>query len=192
MPTLATFTLEQYEHMVLKGAFTGPNHRRVELLRGEIVEMSPISPMHNWLVSELNEWSMQVVDLNLIRISVQGPIRIPEIESEPEPDIVWAVRKNYRETHAEPADVKLLIEVSGSSLAYDRGDKLSAYAEAGILDYWIVNFEDEQVEVYRSPQGRNYRDKLVVRGDETIAPLADETIELRVGELFRPPTAGAN
>ncbi len=187
MPTLATFSLKQYEHMVQQGAFTGPNHRRVELLRGEIVDMSPISPMHNWLVTVLTEWSYENVDRHVTKVSVQGPIRIPEIESEPEPDIVWAVRKDYRSKHAEPADVKLLIEVAGSSLAYDRGDKLAAYAEAGIPDYWIVNFEDEQIEVFRSPEGLGYRDSFVVREESTVSPLAMPSASISPAALFANP-----
>jgi Uma2 family endonuclease len=146
--------------------------------------MSPIGTEHAELVNRLHEWSTQAVAGKPFRVRVQDPIRISHTESEPEPDIVWVVAKNYSSRHPEPQDVRLVIEVADSSLQYDRGDKLEVYAEAGIAEYWIVDLLDEQIEVYRQPSGQAYLSKSVYRGSNALRPVALPTVELVPGQLF--------
>lgn len=184
MSTTALFTLEAYEHMAAVGAFDGKYRKRVELVRGEILEMSPIGAEHAEFVDRLTEWSFKVCAGNPIRVRSQNPIRIPFNESEPEPDIVWVEAKSYSDRHPEPQEVLLLIEVADSSLEYDRGEKLVVYAEAGIAEYWIVNLIDEQIEVYRNPSGRKYQEESAFRGDAAIQPLAPPTATLQPSRLF--------
>jgi Uma2 family endonuclease len=112
------------------------------------------------------------------------PIRIPATQAEPEPDLVWVRRTSTRERPPEPDQVALLIEVAESSLEYDRSIKLPAYAEAGIVDYWIVNLVDEQIDVYRKPSGRAYEEHSVYRGDAEIHPLALSIATLQPSRLF--------
>ncbi|MEM6798514.1 MAG: Uma2 family endonuclease [Planctomycetota bacterium] len=181
----AKFTLEQYEHMVDCGAFGHPYEMRVELLNGEIVEMSPIGTPHADLLSILVDWSVNAVDRDRLIVRPQCPIRLPAIESEPEPDIAWVKRQSYRSQHPGPDDTVLVIEVADSSLAYDRGEKLQAYASAGIRDYWIVNLVDRQVEVYREPAGDGYTSKEVFHPDgHSPCPLAAVEARLAVKSLF--------
>jgi Uma2 family endonuclease len=184
MSAIASFTLDYYEHMVAVGAFSGEFAKRVELLRGEIVSRSPIGPPHHHCAILLTEWSYEVVPREKLVISVQGPVRIPASDSEPEPDLVWAVRRDYSKLHAEPHEVRLLVEVSDTSLAVDRGEKLEIYAEAGISEYWIVNLIDEQIEVYRDPQGRSYQEHSIHRGDVDVHPLALPAASLKPSHLF--------
>ena len=184
MSTIAHFSLEQYEHMVDVGAFAGPFERRVELLRGEIVMMRRIGPPHHHCLILLTDWSYQVVPLEKIAISVQGPVRIPANDSEPEPDLVWAVRRDYSKRHPEPQEVLLLVEIADSSLEVDRSIKLSVYAEAGISEYWIVNLLDRQIEVYRDPSGKSYQQKTIHRGNEAVHPLAIPEAGLAPSRLF--------
>ena len=181
---LARFTLDHYEHMIAVGAFDEPYNLKVELLNGEIIMMSPIGPKHHYYVSQLTDWSYRAVDLDAIAIRVQGPIRIPKIDGEPEPDLIWTARKDYSQNHPEPDDVLLLVEVADSSLAKDRGPKLTAYAEAGIPEYWIVNLIEKQIEVHRHPQSDKYRENQIVRDDQVISPLAIPTAELSPKRLF--------
>ena len=183
MSTVAHFSLEHYEHMVDIGAFAGQFEKRVELIREEIVQMTPINIAHANCVTVITEWSFQAADLNRIMIRVQNPIRIPANNSEPEPDIVWVNRKQYSR-HPESADVLLVIEVADSSLEFDRTEKLEVYAEAGIVEYWIVNLIDEQIEVQRKPSGRKYGEQRIFRGDAEIHPLVLSAATLQVSRLF--------
>jgi Uma2 family endonuclease len=165
--------------MVEVGAFRGRFQKRLELLRGEIVEMGPIGSEHAKTIDRLNEWSTSATAHQSIRVRVQNPIRIPASDSEPEPDIVWVVRKNYAARHPEPQDVLLIIEVADTSLAVDRGAKLAVYAEAGIAEYWIVNLLNRQIEVYHSPSGNSYQTKTIHRGEDAVHPLALPEASLR-------------
>ena len=183
MSTVAHFSLDHYEHMVEVGAFAGQFEKRVELIRGEIVQRTPINVAHANCVTILTEWSYQSADLNRMMIRVQNPIRIPANNSEPEPDVVWVNRKPYSR-HPEPADTLLLIEVADSSLDFDRNEKLEVYAESGIVEYWIVNLIDEQIEVYRNPKGHAYQEQTVHRGDAEIHPLVHPAATLRDSRLF--------
>jgi Uma2 family endonuclease len=186
MSTVARFSLEQYEHMVEAGAFEGEFRKRLELIRGEIVEMTPIGTGHSNCVTLVTDWSYEVAPRDQIMVRSQNPIRLPINDSEPEPDVVWVHRKNYSKTHPGPEDILLVIEVAESSLDGDRGNKLATYAEAGIADYWIVNLIDEQIEVYRKPIGRSYEEKAIFQGDAAIHPLALPTANLLPSRLFGP------
>jgi Uma2 family endonuclease len=183
MSTVAHFSLDHYEHMVEVGAFSGQFEKRVELIRGEIVQMTPINIAHANCVTLITEWSFQAAPLDRVMIRVQNPVRIPTNNSEPEPDLVWVNRKPYSR-HPEPADTLLLIEVADSSLDFDRNEKLEVHAESGMVEYWIVNLIDEQIEVYRKPSGRTYDEQTVYRGDAEIHPLAHPAVTLRASRLF--------
>jgi Uma2 family endonuclease len=183
MSTVAHFSLEHYEYMVEVGAFSGQFEKRVELIRGEIVQMTPINIAHANCVTKITEWSFQAAPLDRIMIRVQNPIRIPANNSEPEPYVVWVNRKEYMQ-HPEPGDILLLIEIADSSLDFDRNEKLEVYAEAAIAEYWIVNLIDEQIEVYRRPSGRTYQERQTYRGNGEIHPLAHPDAILRPSLLF--------
>jgi Uma2 family endonuclease len=183
MSTVAHFSLDHYEHMVEVGAFAGQFEKRVELIRGEIVQMTPINIVHANCVTVITEWSFQSADLNRFMIRVQNPIRIPANNSEPEPDVVWVHRKEYSR-HPEAADILLLVEVADSSLDFDRNEKLEVYAEAGIVEYWIVNLIDEQIEVFRKPSGRTYQERATFGGNVEIYPLVLPAATLQPSRLF--------
>ena len=189
MSTVAHFTLKHYEHLVNAGAFQGEFYKRVELIRGELIEMSPIGTAHANTVSLLTDWSYQAIaGSREISIRTQNPIRIPLNTSEPEPDVVWVKRQDYSQRHPSPQDVHLLIEVADSTLPFDRHEKLAVYAEAGVGEYWIVNLLDEQVEVYREPNGLDYLSKNFHEGDDVVSPLVLPEAALVTARLF---TTGA-
>lgn len=145
-----------------------PTGQRIELLNGEIVEMSPINSKHASTVGLLAKWLiLQLQDRAFINF--QNPVRLDEF-SEPEPDI-WVAKSrkdNYRTGHPRPEDILFLIEVSDSSLSKDRLVKLPLYAAAGIPQTWIVNLEEECVEVYTGPSAEGYQRVRVFRKGETI------------------------
>ncbi len=184
MSTVAHFSLEHYERMVALGAFEAPFRKRLELIRGEIVETSPIGSEHAFIIDQLTQWSIKATIDQPIWIRSQNPIRIPVSDSEPEPDLVWAVRRSYADRHPEPHEVLLVVEVADTLLPVDRGEKLTVYAEAGIPEYWIVNLLDRQIEVCRTPSGGTYKTSATHRGAEAVGPLALPEAKLVVASLF--------
>ncbi|MEO1496313.1 MAG: Uma2 family endonuclease [Planctomycetota bacterium] len=180
----AKFTLAEYEAMVEAGAFEPLRGRRLEFLRGEIVEMSPIGSRHSEVVNRLMRWSVLLEQTFGFTTHCQQPIRIPLSDSVPEPDLAWTVARDYSDQHPGAADTLLVIEVADSSLDYDLGEKALVYAEAGITDYWVVNLREACVEVLREPTATGYGRRTVFAHDETLAPLAFPAATLTVSELF--------
>ncbi|NLS95362.1 MAG: Uma2 family endonuclease [Planctomycetaceae bacterium] len=181
MSTIARFSLAEYDRIVESGAF---DQRRLELIRGEIREMTPIGPEHEDVLDQLNVWSVERVSPQKARVRVQQSIGLPELDCAPEPDIAWVAPRRYSTGRPQAADVFLIIEVADSSLAYDRGDKAAMYAQAGIGDYWIVNLRDHVVEVHRDPQPNGYRDVSVYHNQDEVRPLAFPDVILRPSSLW--------
>lgn len=170
--------------MAALGVFDGRFQRRVELIRGEIVEMSPIGSRHAHVLALLAEWSYRAVPADRCMVRIQSPIRIASIESEPEPDLVWVDRKAYARRHPEPSEVRLVIEVADSSLEYDRTRKLAVYDAAGIAEYWIVNLIDDQLEIHRDPVDSAYSSLAVVRDQQAARPLCGACSDLTMNNLL--------
>lgn len=183
MSTALRFTLEEYDRMIEQGVFDESRDRRIELIYGELREMTPPGPSHEETVDVLNEWSVLNVPRNEVRVRVQNSIGIAGLESAPEPDLSWVRRKSYRTGRPRSSDVLLLIEVSDSSLDYDCGEKAGLYAQADIQDYWVVNLRNWCVEVFRKPEGE-YRERFVVEMDRTVSPLAFPDLSLSVAFVF--------
>jgi Uma2 family endonuclease len=184
MSTLAHISLSQYEVMVEAGAFGGKQPQRIELIRGEIRQMNPIGTRHAYTVDLLNDWSNDIVPKDRVLIRCQATWRIPALDSSPEPDLMWLVRKDYSRQHPEPADVFLLIEVSEDSLRYDLGEKARLYADAGIQEYWVVDIERQAIHVHRQPQAGVYAEITVKQGAEPAVPIKFERIALTASQLF--------
>jgi Uma2 family endonuclease len=157
---------------------------RVELLRGEIFELSPIGTFHNGTVTRLIHVFSKIVGDRAL-VTCQDPVRI-EDHSEPQPDIalVKAREDFYTSRHPGPEDTLLLIEVSDSSLAKDRGLKMSIYAEAGFPEYWIIDVKRGVVEVYRQPSGERYEETFELEPGKPLALVALEGIEVTREDLI--------
>ncbi|NJK74483.1 MAG: Uma2 family endonuclease [Microcoleus sp. SU_5_6] len=170
--TAKRFSIEEYERLAELGFFA-PDER-VELIRGEIIIKAAKSTFHSVCNSHLMGELCVLVRKRAIVRNQEPVILYPD--SEPEPDVVIARNRadNYLDSHPEPADILLVIEVADSTLKYDRETKLSLYAEAGIANYWIFNLVDNQLEMYDEPYQKrqgdfNYRSQRVVLSDETVA-----------------------
>lgn len=163
------FSTAEYEQIVAAGIFG--EDERFELLEGEIVAMSPLGPQHSATVTRLTELFYGNGNPD-ITIRVQDPIRLNDYSS-PQPDIAIVHRRDdrYAGGHPEPEDVLLLIEVSESSLAYDRDVKLPHYARAGIAEVWLVALLPQSVEVYRAPNNDGYGEKRTMQRGDTLAPI---------------------
>jgi Uma2 family endonuclease len=90
------------------------------------------------------------------------------------------------EHHPRPEDVFLLIEISDSTLAYDRGRKLSAYAQAGVHEYWIVNLQDDVIEVFREPVAGKYTVSMTCAPGQMLSPVAFQDVVVPVGDIIPP------
>ena len=142
------FTVDEYEQMIDKGILS--ENERVELIRGEIVEKMVIGPLHSATVKRINRLLTTRLLASAI-VSVQDPVVLSD--SEPEPDVALLLPRDdfYATAKPQGSEVRLVIEVSDSSLEYDREIKLPLYAQAGIQEFWIVNLNESKVEVYRQP-----------------------------------------
>ena len=161
-------TLAEYERMCKAGVFEP--EARVELIRGEIVDMAPIGPEHENSVARLNRLLTRLVEDAGFVWPQGNAIRLPNSDSRPQPDITILRWRDdfYSGKRPTAEDVILLVEVSDSSLAYDRGSKRALYAEAGVAEYWVVNLVDKVVEVYTNPSGGAYQSLRTVQRDETL------------------------
>jgi Uma2 family endonuclease len=177
--TIAHLSLDEYDRMVGAGVFDHGRRRRLEFIRGEIRAMTPIGSEHEEAVDRLTEWSFRSLPAAKARVRVQNSIGLPGLESAPEPDIAWVIRRDYSRARPTAADVLLVIEVAESSLDYDCGEKSDLYAAAGIAEYWIVNLVDRRIEVRRDPALEGYRSRKTYAGDEEVRPLAAPEIVLR-------------
>jgi|SRR5262245_19889750 len=178
--TRRRFTREEYHRMAEVGILG--RRDRVELIRGEIVEMSPTGRRHKAFVGNLTQLLVTRLAGRAV-VWVQSSVALAD-DTEPEPDL--AVLRpgavSYRDRDARGDDVLLLIEVAEGSLAYDRTTKLRLYAEAGIPEYWIVDCTSETVDIHRAPGPDGYRD--VTRAVGTARPEAFPDVELTTGEIF--------
>jgi Uma2 family endonuclease len=185
--TRRKFTIDEYHQLVDLGFFT--ENDRIELIRGEIIEMAPKRTPHSVCNSLLWKQLYELVGKQA-EIRVQEPITLLS-NSEPEPDVVIAKKKadNYLSAHPVVEDIILIIEISDSTLQYDRETKLSLYAEAGIGCYWIVNLVGNCLEIYDRPfsdnQGKfNYKNKSILLPNESIEIPNFNNISLNLEAVF--------
>lgn len=163
------FNVDDYYRMAEVGIFA-PDERRLELIEGEIFKMSPIGTKHASCITRLTAIFGDGLK-NAAQVSIQNPVRLDDL-SEPEPDVMLLKpRKDfYAEAHPVPADVLLLIEVSDTTLRYDRTVKLPLYARSGIVEVWIVNLKKKVVEVYRKPKHGKYQESKTATAKEILKP----------------------
>ena len=180
------FTREEYYRMAEAGILR--EEERTELIEGEIVTIPPASPEHAAQTMALYERVRGLFGRGY-HVRVQSPLAFGE--SEPMPDLAVVKGKPADYKHAHPTYAVLVIEVAQSSLPYDRTVKTSLYAKAGIPEYWIVDLEHRQLEVYREPIespdsafGYTYRVRMLLQPSDTIAPLERPNRTVRVGRLF--------
>ncbi|HEX8146155.1 MAG TPA: Uma2 family endonuclease [Pyrinomonadaceae bacterium] len=176
-----SFTAEEFQRMGEAGIFR--QDARLELIDGEIFEMSPIGNAHAACVKFLNRLLSRLFG-GTFMVGVQDPVRLNDF-SEPQPDISLLRWRDdyYREKHPTPADVLLVIEVADTTVVKDKTVKIPLYARAGIAEAWLVNIPEEQIEIYSNPSGNVYqRVEVFGRGQEA-RPHTVEGLAVSVGEL---------
>ena len=179
------FTADEYHRMAEAGVL-GPDDR-VELVDGEIVEMSPIGSPHAACVDRLNVLVQRLGSVQAI-VRVQNPIRL-DAHSEPQPDLsILKYRADfYSAAHPAPADVLLVVEVADTSLPYDRDVKIPLYARAGIAEAWLIDLASATVDVFTQPTPQGYRQsRRASRGDRLVS-LAFPAATLLASHVFGDP-----
>lgn len=176
------FTVDEYYQMSRAGILCEDD--RVELIEGEVAEMTPIGRRHAACVDRLNRlFSRQVGEHAIVR--VQNPVRLSKY-SEPQPDLALLQPRPdfYAQAHPEPADVLLVIEVAETSADTDRIVKVPLYARAGVPEVWLVDLAEECIEIYRKPSPRGYGEILRTWRGEDISPQTLPEVSLSVDAVL--------
>lgn len=177
------FTVDEYARMGEAGILDGD--ARVELLAGEIVEMSPIGPLHVWAVTLLADHLAGRIR-QLAYLSVQNPIRLGE-HDQPQPDLALIRRDAVPGAPLSAADVLLIIEVADSSRNYDRDAKLPRYAAAGIPESWLADLVAGRLERHSEPRDSLYRQIVLGRPGDTLASTVLPGLAIPVGLALGQP-----
>jgi len=176
------FTVDEYERMGQVGIFNDDD--RVELLDGEIVNMTPIGPVHAGAINRVAELLFQRLAGHAMVI-VQNPLRLAPY-SEPQPDIVVARRRDdyYQLGHPTADDVWLVIEVADSSLHLDRTIKVPLYAYARISEVWLIDLAGRAVTAYTEPDDGGYGAVRIARPGDSLTPCMIPDLTITVSEIF--------
>ena len=175
------FTVDAFQRLAVVGVLREED--RVELIAGQVVEMTPIGDRHAGCVRRLNRLFAQNL-LDVAVIDVQNPVVLGTHDA-PQPDVVLLrPRADAYPKHPRATDILLVVEVAETLLAYDRDIKIPLYARAGIPEAWLVDLSADRIHVYREPAGGEYASvRLVSRGDG-ITPLKFPNVTLSADEIL--------
>ncbi|NJK67333.1 MAG: Uma2 family endonuclease [Microcoleus sp. CSU_2_2] len=179
MKTLAKWSLGDYHDMIKAGIL---RDRRVELLAGEICEMSPETPIHYNTTKRGTKYLEELL-ASKADVRFNGPITLSDSEPEPDIAIVRLPESAYNDRHPAPQDIFWIVEVAQSSLKKDLELKSAIYAAAGIQEYWILNLSARQIIVLRNPRDGQYATEQKLEGG-IIIPLAFPDILISVERLL--------
>jgi Uma2 family endonuclease len=182
MPSRTRISVERFQRMIERGVLSKDD--RVELIQGEMIDMPPIGSRHAFTLTELGMRLTRAASEGL-RVTIQCPL-VLSTDSQPEPDLMLLREKvgNYAEALPAPEDVLLLVEVSDTSLDYDRVTKLPLYAQYGIAEVWIVNLRERRIELYQQPGTQGYASRRDCKPGERLAPSGAPAAVLNVADLF--------
>lgn len=191
-------TVEQYHAMIRQGILV--EGAPIELIDGLLIRkdrrdkegsIMTVGPRHANTIIGLTDLLLSLVDRKRAHVRSQQPVTL-DGTNEPEPDVslVHGQISDFAHHHPGPGAIPLVVEVADSSLSFDRTEKLPKYAAAGIPTYWIVNLNNDTVEVYALPQPqlRSYQsDRLFHRGDTIPVEVAEMKLEVAVDDFLAPP-----
>jgi Uma2 family endonuclease len=178
--SIRRFSRHEYHEMARTGILRP--EERVELIHGEILAMTPQGTPHAAFIDFLDT-QLQRAFGDGVAVRTQHPLALGET-SEPEPDVAVVPGQPLDYVHAHPTTALLIVEVAGTSLSLDRTVKALLYAEHGIPEYWIVNINDRQLEVFRNPSSSVYETHKILRADESVSPLHAPNFSLPLANLF--------
>jgi Uma2 family endonuclease len=182
VPARKLFSVREYDELIATGFFTGK--KRVELIEGELIEKMTQGDFHISCINRLNRIFTRNLSDDFI-VSVQNAIFINSY-SAPKPDVVILRFREgfYAAGKAKPEDVLLVVEVSDSTVRYDRQTKMPLYARVGIREAWLVNLPRKVLEVHRSPVNGKYEVVQKLGKNESIAPLNFPDLQLKIADII--------
>lgn len=173
------WSVDEFHRMAQSGLLDESD--RVELINGELVDMAPIGSRHAFYVDRLAECLGGGPSASHM-VRVQNPIGLDE-RSEPQPDISLVKRANYADRHPTAADILLIVEVSDTTLEYDRDVKLTLYARHGIPEVWLLDVRAGELTVWQQPVEGQYRLMRKPAGSEIVAPLLAAGVGMALADL---------
>lgn len=177
------WTVDEYHRMIEVGILTSDD--RVELLEGQIIQVSPQRPPHAGTTQRIDRYLQNLLG-GQADIRVQLPITLSTSEPEPDIAVVRIDPASYGDRHPTPDEIFLLIEVAYTTLDTDREQKAPIYARANIADYWILDVSDRQVYIFRNPSNEGYQSETILNEYAALAPLAFPETEIPFSQLFLP------
>lgn len=185
-PKLKLWAQTEYHKMSELGWFCGG---RVELIEGEIVEMSPQASLHAAGICLVNEALRNAFGPGFV-VRIQLPMDFGAV-SEPEPDVAVVSGTARDHSMSHPKSALLIVEISDSTLRYDRSKKASLYAKAGVEDYWVLNLPDRKLELHRKPirddaqvYGYGYSSVTVLSSTDSVAPMSAPLRHMQISDLL--------
>ena len=177
------FTLDEYHRMGEAGILHEDD--RVELIEGEIVEMTPIGSRHAATVARIHNFFSTRLGDRAVTWS-QNPLVLAARISEPQPDVMLLAPRSdfYAAALPTPSDVRLLVEVADSSLGYDRWTKLPLYARSGVVETWLVDLDAGVAELHRDPSSEGYRSAMRPGAGDRFTPLAFPDLMVTLRDLL--------
>jgi len=180
--TKKRFTVDEYYKMGEAGILTRED--RTELVDGEIIMVIRMGSRHASVISRVTCLFVELFNRKAI-LRAQLPFRLDEF-NEFEPDMALFKKRDdsYASAHPGPSDALLVLEISDTSLKYDRDMKLPAYAAAGVPEVWIADLRGDSLLVYRDPSNGKYKSALSFRRGDSITCPAFPDIQIPVQELL--------
>lgn len=180
-PIRLRFSVDEYYKMYELGLIK--DFEKAEIIDGELIKKMGIGDRHAAAVNFLNRFFVLNVS-ELVQVSIQNPLRLNDFD-EPEPDVVLADLTKYDgKRHPRPEETMLVVEVSDTSLRFDRNQKIPLYAEAEISEVWIVNLPNNLVEVHQDPSAGIYQTTKIFRPGDTVVSSVLPNLTLSVNEVL--------
>jgi Uma2 family endonuclease len=163
------------------------DQQRLELVDGELISKMGKKRRHVNALVAVQDWLMRTFGAQFV--NPEAPIDVaPEDNptNEPEPDLVVLAKpsREYQDANPRPSDLRLVIEISDSTLGFDLTAKAELYARAGIVEYWVIDVPARRLIVHRDPRAGLYRSVIVYSEDESASPLASPASTFQIGEIF--------
>ena len=181
-PARHRFTAADFERMGQIGIL--PEGSGYELIDGEVLRMNPIGDRHAEVTDRLAVLLIRALPAAFV-VRVANPLVGLDPHWEPQPDLV--IQRGSLRSRPTPQDAVMVIEVADTTLAFDRGVKLPAYAAAGIPEVWLIDLMRNEVFVHRAPEGDTYRWVMAKGCGEQLAPQALPDLSLPVDEILGDP-----